>query len=295
MDRTTRLAIGSIVVGISVLALKSAAYLVTGSIALYSDALESIINVVAACAVLAAVYLSSIPADENHNYGHYKAEYFSAVLEGVLIVLAALAIFYKAYPGLFNPRPIDAPLSGLLINGLAGVVNAAWCWTLLRKGREWNSPALVADGQHLLADVVSSIGVIVGVLLAIATGYWVLDSVLAILVAFSILWSGWKLIKESIGGLMDATPSPVITERIRGLILQNSGDALQAHDLRIRRAGRATFIDFHLVVRGDMNVSVAHEICDRIETALKDGLEGAIITIHVEPEHKAKHTGRIVI
>jgi len=290
MDRISKFAIGSIVIGVCVLALKYTAYRVTGSIALYSDALESIINVAAACAVLAAVRLSAIPADANHNFGHYKAEYFSAVLEGVLIVLAAMAIFYKAYLGIFNPRRIDAPLTGLMINGLAGAVNAAWCWKLIRQGRQWGSPALLADGQHLLADVISSAGVIAGILLAMATGFWVLDPILAALVAVTILWSGWKLVKDSVGGLMDAAPPAEITDRIRALISRHSNDALQAHDLRVRRAGRATFIDFHLVVAGDMKVSAAHDICDRIEAALKADLPGAIITIHVEPENKAKHS-----
>lgn len=293
--RVQRLAIGSIAVGGAVLALKLLAYLMTGSIALYSDALESIINLVAACLALYAIRISARPADADHPYGHAKAEYFSAVAEGVLIIVAALSILREAYFGFLEPRPIAAPLEGLLVNGAATLLNAAWSWMLIREGRRLRSPALAADGRHLLADVVSSAAVIAGLLAAVATGLEQLDPALAALVAANILWSGWGLVRESVGGLMDAAVPDTRLGRIRAIISDHAEGALEAHDLRTRQAGRLTFIDFHLVVPGEMSVSAAHDICDSLERALRAEVEDAMITIHVEPENKAKHAGIVVI
>jgi cation diffusion facilitator family transporter len=295
MTKTLKLAIGSLVVGLVVLGLKSVAYWMTGSIALLSDALESTVNVATAIAAILAVRLANEPADSNHPYGHYKAEYFSAVLEGVMIALAAILILRESYSALLHPKPLDAPLSGLLVNGAASVVNGLWCWILIRQGRRLRSPALVADGRHLLSDVVSSVGVAFGVLLAIVTRIPLLDPALAILVALNILWSGWQVMKESLGGLMDeAVPANALAQ-IKNVISAEGEGALEAHDLRTRSAGRVIFIDFHLVVPGEMTVSTAHEICDRIEDALKAEIQDAFITIHVEPESKAKHSGIVVI
>ncbi|MBL0408038.1 cation transporter [Microvirga aerilata] len=295
MDKIQKLAIGSIFVGTVVFVLKYAAYYITGSIALYSDALESIINVVTAVAAFMAVRLSATPADANHPYGHHKVEYFSAVLEGVLIIVAALAILREAYFGLLTPVVIDAPARGLAVNALASVINAVWSWLLIREGRRLRSPALVADGRHLLTDVVTSAGVIVGLLLVPLTGWSWLDPALAALVALNILWSGWGLIKESIGGLMDEALPETTLVRVREIIAVNAEGALEAHDLRTRHAGRMTFIDFHLVVPGSMSVTDAHDICDRLERALKAHIEDALITIHVEPAEKAKHAGIVVL
>ncbi|HZH53854.1 MAG TPA: cation diffusion facilitator family transporter [Microvirga sp.] len=295
MDKIQKLAIGSIFVGTVVLVLKYAAYHLTGSIALYSDALESVINVVTAVAALMAVRLSAQPADANHPYGHHKVEYFSAVLEGVLIIVAALAILREAYLAFLTPKVLDAPVSGLVVNGVASLVNGAWAWVLVRQGRRLRSPALVADGRHLFTDVVTSAGVIAGLLLVPLTGWLWLDSALAAIVAVNIVWSGWGLVKESIGGLMDeALPEAVLT-RVREVIASNAEGAIEAHDLRTRHAGRMTFIDFHLVVPGHMSVTDAHEICDRLERALKTEVEDALITIHVEPDDKAKHAGIVVL
>ncbi|WP_075215936.1 cation diffusion facilitator family transporter [Mongoliimonas terrestris] len=295
MDRLIKLAYGSLVVGIVVLGLKYAAYAVTGSVALYSDALESIINVAAAVVALVAVRLSAIPPDANHPYGHHKAEYVSAVLEGVLIVVAALAIVREAWLAYQAPRLIEAPMLGLAINGVASILNAVWATILLRQGKRYRSPALVADGRHLMTDVMSSIGVLAGVSLATATGWAVLDPLLALLVAVNILWSGWMLVSHSIGGLMDAAAPPEELEKIRAIIALNANGAIEAHDVRTRHAGPVTFVDFHLVVAGSKTVAEAHDICDRIENALKDAISGAVVTIHVEPEAKAKHAGIVVV
>jgi cation diffusion facilitator family transporter len=295
VDRASKVALGSVAVGVLVLALKYAAYLLTGSVALYSDALESIINVAAAGAAFLALRVSARPADADHPYGHHKAEYFSAVLEGVLIVLAALAILRAAYLGYLDPRPLDAPAMGLAVNALASALNGAWSWFLIRNGRRWRSPALVADGKHLLTDVVTSGGVLVGVGLVAATGWLVLDPALAALVGVNVLWSGWGLVRTSVGGLMDEAVPAELLARIKAAIAEHGEGALEAHDVRTRHAGRSTFIDFHLVVPGEMRVSEAHTICDRLEAVLREEVEGAVVIIHVEPEEKAKHRGVLVL
>lgn len=288
MITTVRFAVGSVLVGIAVFTLKYLAYAVTGSAALYSDALESIINIVAATAAVVALRVSAMPADANHPYGHHKAEYFSAVLEGALIIIAALAIFRDAWQTLFHLHALHAPARGLLLNVLATVLNAIWASVLVRHGRRVKSPALVADGRHLFADTVTSTGVFVGVLLVAVSGALWLDPLVAIGVAGNILWSGWRLVRESVGGLMDEAVSGTELERIRRTIFHHAEGAYQAHDLRTRHAGRRTFIDFHLVVPGEMSVNDAHRICDRLESAIEDEIADSTVTIHVEPEDKAK-------
>jgi cation diffusion facilitator family transporter len=295
MHLTERLALGSIAAGIIVLGLKYAAFYVTGSVALYSDALESVINVVTAGVALYTIRLSAQPADANHPYGHSKAEYFSAVLEGVLIVVAALLILRESYNAIFAPRLIEAPAIGLAISAVASVINLVWGCLLVKYGRAQRSLALVADGKHILTDVYTSVGVIAGIIAAALTGWAVLDPVLAAIVALNILWSGWSVMKESLGGLMDEAAPATTLIRIREVIAANGDGALEAHDLRTRHAGRMTFIDFHLVVPGSLSVSDAHDICDRLERALKTEIDGALITIHVEPENKAKHQGIVVV
>ena len=295
MKFVIRLAFAGIAVGLVVLALKYAAYLVTGSVALYSDALESIVNVATATAAFLAVRLSAVPPDANHPYGHHKVEYLSAVGEGILIGVAALAILRKAYFGYLDPQPVAAPVLGLAINGLASAINAIWCFVLFRYGRRFRSPALVADAKHLLTDVVTSAGVLVGVILTVLTGWSVLNSIVAAAVAVHILWWGWELMRQSIGGLMDEAVSNVMLAKIREAISKEAQGAIEAHDLRTRHAGRTTFIEFHLVVPGTMTVAKSHAICDRVEAALKDDLPEAVITIHVEPEEKAKLDGVPVV
>jgi cation diffusion facilitator family transporter len=291
----TRIAAVSIVVGVIVLALKAVAWWLTGSVALYSDAAESVVNIATAIAALIAIRYSALPPDANHPYGHQKAEYFSVVLEGVLVIIAAIVIAREAWVTFLNPRAIEQPALGLAINVVASLVNGAWCWVLLREGRRRRSPALVADGKHLLTDVITSVGVVVGVILTVATGKLILDPLLAAAVALNILWQGWRLVRVSIGGLMDeALPADTLT-RIRTIIKANADGALEAHDLRTRAAGRMTFIEFHLVVPGTMPVSESHDICDRIERALRAEVSDATITIHVEPEAKAKHSGVVVL
>lgn len=282
------LAFWSIFVALAVMAMKFVAWRMTGSVALYSDALESIVNVIAAGAAYYAIRLSHKPADADHPHGHHKAEYFSAVLEGVLIVLASLLIFGEAWSALRTPRTLEEPLAGLAINGLATVVNAAWATLLIRTGQAARSPALQADGRHIMTDVVTSVGVIAGLIISILTGWRALDPLLALIVAMNILWQGWKVIGQSVQGLMDVAADPELTLKIRDVISANSGGALEVHDLKTRIAGRATFIEFHLVVDSAMTVGDAHQICDRIEAALKAEVPSVRVIIHVEPDDEAK-------
>ncbi|MCJ2015445.1 cation diffusion facilitator family transporter [Methylobacterium sp. J-076] len=291
MERSQQAALLSAGIGIAVTALKFYAAWLTGSLALYSDALESIINVVAAAGAFIALRIAAQPADEDHPYGHHKAEFFSAVVEGALIVIAALMILHEAYNGFLNPKPLDAPAAGLAINGVAGVINAVWAWALLRWGREWRSPALIADARHIFADVVTSIGVLGGVAAVWFTGYPVLDPAIAGLVALNILWSGYRMVRESVDGLMDKAASAEVVGQVRTVISRHGEGALEAHDVRTRSAGRATFVDFHLVVPGDMTVAESHAICDRIEGALEVTIPGTVVTIHVEPADEAKAQG----
>ncbi|KXF76696.1 cadmium transporter [Paramesorhizobium deserti] len=278
----------SIPVAFGVLALKYLAFAVTGSIALYSDALESIVNVIAAVAAWWAIRVSHKPADQNHPFGHHKAEYFSAVLEGVLIVVAALLIFREAWGAIRAPRTLEEPWMGLAINGAAGIINALWAMVLIRTGTREKSPALLADGRHIMTDVITSIGVLAGLVAAILTGWDVLDPLLAIIVALNILWQGWHVVNSSVQGLMDVGVDLDETIRIRDIISANAGGAIEVHDLKTRVAGRATFIEFHMVVAAEMSVGDAHVICDRIEDALKAVIPSARVIIHVEPEDEAK-------
>jgi cation diffusion facilitator family transporter len=286
-----RIAAGSIAIGCLVLAMKGAAWWITGSAALYSDALESIVNVAASVIALVALHFAAIPADANHTYGHDKAEFFAAVIEGVLIVIAALSIFRHAWETWQDPRPLAMPAVGLALNALATVLNALWCALLIRVGRRLRSPALTADGWHLLADVVTSIGIALGVGLVVLTGYLVLDPLIAVATGVYVLWSGMAMIYSSVGGLMDAAPGPAVVSRIRELVGESAAGAIEAHDLRMRHAGRLTFLEFHLVVPGTMTVAESHAICDRIEETLREDMQHLVITIHVEPEVKAKQHG----
>jgi len=287
-QRIARMAFASILVALVVLTLKVAAWWITGSVALYSDALESIVNVIAAAAAFWAIRVSHMPADHDHQHGHHKAEYFSAVLEGVLICVAAILILAEVWRAWQNLVPIEQSWTGMGINGLATAINATWAALLIGNGRAQRSPALVADGQHLMTDVISSVGVLAGLVGVVVTGWQWLDPALAVLVAMNILYQGWSVIGASLGGLMDKAVAPMEGMRIRDIISANSKGAMEVHDLKTRIAGRATFIEFHLIVDAEMTVRESHVICDRIEEALKSEIPSVRVTIHVEPDDEAK-------
>lgn len=290
-----KLAFWGIPLSFLVLGLKLLAWWLTGSVALLSDGLESTVNVVAAFIAYFVVLYAQKPADADHPYGHHKAEYISAVLEGVLIVVAALLIIKEAVGSLENPKMLDAPLLGISVNFLAGVINLIWAQIIMRAGKKYRSPALVADGQHIMSDVVTSIGVLLGLVLVVATGYAIFDPILAILVGVNIIFQGWKVISHSIDGLMDKAVEPEEVEAIKAAIAENAAGSIGAHYLRTRRAGAVTFVGFDLVVPSAMTVGDSHRICDRLEAAIKAVQPGARVTIHVEPESEKAHGEGVLV
>jgi len=285
----------TIAVAVIVFAIKLLAWWLTGSVALFSDALESIVNIVGGSVALVALRIATKPPDAEHPYGHHKAEYFSAILSGVFIILAALAILHAAIRGLMDPQPLQAPLGGLALAIVATILNGGWALMLRKRGRALRSPALLAESGHLMTDVWTSIGVVAGFALVAVTGWLILDPLVAIAVALNILWSGWKLLHQSADGLMDRAVSDAERARISAIVTANGEGALEAHDLKTRHAGSATFIEFHLVVPRAMTVEESHDICDRIERAIRHEIEGAMITIHVEPDPKVEEAPCIPI
>lgn len=293
--RLTLVAICSVVVAAAVAGLKFGAYGLTGSVALYSDALESIVNLATAIIAVYAVHVAVQPADRRHQFGHHKAEYFSSVVTGVLIVVAALLVLRETWDAVLRPRVLGDLGLGMGLNALATGINAGWCAFLIGWGRKERSPALVADGWHLFTDVATSVGVLIGLGLAALTGWHALDPAMATVVALNILWAGWRLVRESVGGLMDEAVTAEVGRQIRAAITSNAEGAIEAHDVKTRKAGRAVFIEFHLVVPGGMTVATSHEICDRLEAALTRAVPGAQVLIHVEPENEAKEEGAAVV
>ncbi|MEO9190566.1 MAG: cation diffusion facilitator family transporter [Acetobacteraceae bacterium] len=291
MTRAERIAIGSVGVGCLVLAFKGAAWWISASAALYSDALETTVNVAASTIALYAIRLAAKPADDDHPYGHDKAEFFAAVIVGVLIVIAALSIFWVAWLGFSAPHLLTLSGRAIGLNLVATALNMLWSMNLAREGRRLRSAALAADARHLMTDVVTSIGIVVGVILVLLTGEALIDPAVAALAGVYVLYSGVRTVSASVGGLMDAAPDPAVVARIREVVSDAATGALEAHDLRSRHAGRLAFLEFHLVVPGTMTVAESHAICDHIEAALKAEMEYLVVTIHVEPEVKAKHHG----
>lgn len=283
-----RLTVWSILVAGIVFVLKYWAYYITGSVALYSDALESIVNFLAALAAWWAVKVSMKPADKEHPFGHHKAEYFSAVIEGVLIIIAAVMILRGAWIALSTAEVLYKPGIWLGIHFAASVINCWWGILLIRQGKIHRSPALKAEGIHLMTDVLTSFSILIGLIAAFVSGWAILDQMLAIIVAVNILLQGLKVINGAIQGLMDAGVELNETIRIRDLISANAQGAIEVHDLRTRIAGRITFIEFHLVVPAAMQVVEAHQICNKIESVLEEEFKNVRTIIHIEPEDEAK-------
>lgn len=290
-----RLATGSVAIGILALSLKAEAWNVSGSAALYSDALESLVNVFAALMVLLALRAAAKPADPEHPYGHAKAELLSAVAEGGMIIFAAVLILERAGHTILAPRLPEAPWLGLGLNAAGGAVNAVWALVLGRSGATKRFPALAADQAHLIADAITTIGIIAGLSLAVLANIPILDPLIAIAIAIQIAWMGTRTVLRSLSLLLDRAPPPDMVARIRNLVSLHAVGAIEAHDMRIRQAGHSSFLEFHLVVPSEMSVAESHAICDRVEAALKQEMPGVVITIHVEPDHKAKHEGIMVV
>lgn len=291
----TWVAAASVLVALVAMGIKYLAFVKTGSVALYSDALEGIVNVVTGVLAYIAIRISSRPADRRHQFGHHKAEYFSAAVEGALIFVAAVLILREAWDAIQHPRSLTEPVLGLAISTAATALNAGWAWFLISWGGKRRSPALVADGWHIMTDVATSVGVIAGLIVAQASGWPLLDPLIAAGVAFNILWTGWRLVRGSLSSLMDEAVDSDVAQLIHETIKAHGDGAIEAHDVRTRSAGPTTFIEFHLVVPGRMTVADAHRICDRLEDAIGEVVAGAEVLIHVEPEGEARPSGALVI
>jgi cation diffusion facilitator family transporter len=286
-----QIATGSILVSVIVLLFKLVAWYISGSIALFSDAMESLVNVSAAVLAWFAVRYAQRPADDDHPFGHHKAEYFSAVAEGFLIILAAVLIVEQAVETIFNGAQADWGGLALLINAVAMAANLVWARVLIRAGGRFSSPAFSAGGRHLMSDVWTSAGVLAGLLMVLATGWSILDPLLALLVAVNILREGLRVVSESVSGLMDRAASDEEQAQIREIIHTNAEGALQVHGIKTRRAAQVLFVEFHMVVDGRMTVAESHAICDHLEAKLKSALPGTEVTLHVEPETKLEAGG----
>lgn len=299
MKSAFKFALASIFAGLAVMVLKFAAARISLSAALFSDALESLVNIGASGLALYALIGAAKPADRQHPYGHAKVELLSAVATGALILVAAVLIFQRAYIGFRHPASLP-PLAGTLgiglaLNAAAGVLIGVWALYLRGAAATYRSPALGADAQHLFSDVLTTIGIIIGLLLASWFNLPVFDPLIAVLIAVQIAYAGGRTVLRSLSGLLDEAPPPAMLARINDLVRAHATGAIEAHDFRTRQAGSASFLEFHLVVPGTMSVSAAHDICDAIELALKAEMPGVVITIHVEPEAKAKHEGVLVV
>jgi len=273
----------SIAAAVATISLKAAAWLLTGSVGLLSDAAESVVNLVAAVVALLAMHWAAKPADHDHAYGHAKAEYFSAGVEGALIFVAALGIAGMAVTRLLDPAPIDDVGAGLAVSACASVINLAVGLLLVRAGRAHRSITLEADGRHLMTDVLTSVGVIAGVAAVAITGWERLDPIIALLVAANIVLTGLGLVRRSVGGLMDRALGDDELETIRDALAPFEREGIQFHALRTRQAGRRAFVSTHVLVPRDWSVQHGHDEVERIEAALRGALPYASVFTHLEP------------
>jgi len=278
----TRYAWLSIGAAVTTIALKTTAYFLTGSVGLLSDALESGVNLVGAMMALAMLTIAARPADEDHTYGHSKAEYFSSGVEGTLILIAAVSIVITAIPRLISPKPIEQLGLGLGISVAASLVNLIVARILLKAGKLHNSITLEADAQHLMTDVWTSVGVLAGVGLVALTGWERLDPIVAFIVAANIVWSGVHIVRKSALGLMD-TALPIKEQAILKSILEKyTKNGVEYHALRTRESGSRQFVSFHVLVPGKWSVQRGHKLLESIEADVRRALPSATVFTHLE-------------
>ena len=273
----------SIAAALATILLKGLAWWLTGSVGLLSDALESFVNLAGAIVTLLMLGVAALPEDDNHAFGHTKAEYFASGFEGVLILLAAAAIAVAATNRLIHPQPLQQVGAGLAVSVVASLINFGVARVLLRAGRRYHSIALEADAHHLMTDVWTSAGVLVGVAAVAATGWQWLDPLLALAVAANIVWTGWKLLHRSAEGLMDAALPAEQHQVVVQVLERHRGDGLDYHALRTRQAGARQFVSVHVLVPGAWTVARGHDLAERIEVEIRDLLPRATVTTHIEP------------
>jgi cation diffusion facilitator family transporter len=273
----------SIAAAILTIALKLGAYLLTNSISFLSDAMESVVNLVAAIFAVWALTYAAKPPDEEHVFGHSKAEYFSSGFEGALILFAAISIAIAAIPRLIHPQPLEQIGLGLVLSIIASAVNGGVALILLKAGKRLHSITLRADAHHLLTDVWTSAGVILGLLLVSVTGWLILDPLIAILVAINIVWTGTKLIKESTSALLDASIPLAERQMINEILSAYDRQQVQFHAIRTRMAGMMRFVSFHVLVPGAWTVQQGHDLCEEIESKISKSLTNINVFTHLEP------------
>jgi len=285
MDRAglTKFAWLSIAAALATIVLKASAYYITGSVGLLSDALESIVNLVAALMALAMLAVAARPADEMHAFGYNKAEYFSSGLEGMLILLAAASIVWTAIPRLITPRALEQVGIGVAVSILAAIVNLGVARLLLRAADKYRSITLEADAHHLMTDVWTSVGVVIGIAIVFLTGWNRLDPIIAIMVAINILWTGAKLLRRSVLGLMDSALPPAEHQAIKDVLSRYERNGIHYHALRTRHAGSRSFISFHVLVPGDWTVQRGHDLLEQVERDIRTAIPGASVFTHLEP------------
>jgi cation diffusion facilitator family transporter len=274
----------SIAAAVATILLKFNAFYLTGSMGFFSDALESFVNLIGAIIALIMLHISAKPADKEHEYGHTKAEYFSSAIEGALIVLAALSIIRSAVPRIIEPTPLENLNIGLLFSLGASLINLVVALILIKNGKKRNSIVLEADGKHLMTDVWTSIGVIAGILVVKLTGIYILDPIIAILVAINIIYTGYQLISRSASGLMDASISEEAMKKITAYLDSLKEKNIDYHSLMTRQAGQRMFISVHLLVPGWWTVKKGHDYADLIEQSIEDMFDVPVtVSTHIEP------------
>ncbi len=279
----TRFAWLSIAAAVVTIGLKLVAYRLTGSVGLLSDAIESVVNLVGGIMALAMLTIAARPADEDHPYGHSKAEYFSSGVEGSLILLAAVSIGYAAIGRLISPKPLEQVGLGLAVSVLASLVNLVVALLLLRVGRKHNSITLEANAQHLLTDVWTSIGVVVGVAAVALTGWQRLDPLVALAVAANIIWTGVGIVRRSTAGLMDSSLSAEDLAAVKRVLQVHQESGLQFHKLQTRQAGARKFVSVHVRVPGHWTVDQGHQTAGRIASDIRQALPECAVSTHLEP------------
>ena len=278
----TRFAWLSIAAAVVTIGLKAGAYLITGSVGLLSDAVESVVNLIGGIMALAMLNIATRPADEEHAYGHGKAEYFSSGVEGGLILVAALSIAGAAVMRLITPKPLQELGAGLVVSLAASLVNLIVALLILRAGRKHNSITLEANARHLLTDVWTSVGVLVGVGVVALTGWQRLDPIVALLVAANIIWTGVGIVRRSVGGLMDTALSVGDLAKVRKAFETYEQNGVQFHALRTRQSGMRKFISVHVLVPGDWTVHRGHELLERIENDIRQAVPETVVFTHLE-------------
>jgi cation diffusion facilitator family transporter len=279
----TRFGLLAIATALVVIAIKVAAWRLTGSVGLLSDAVESVANLAGAIMALAMLWLAARPPDEEHAYGHTKAEYFSSGFEGGLIVVAAASIIWVAVPRLMDPQPVAQPTLGLVLAAVATVLNVVVARILFRAGERFCSITLEAQGHHLMTDVWTSVGVIGGVAVVALTGWNILDPLVALAVAIHILFVGSDLVRRSAMGLLDTALPEEARARIHGVLAHYEEQGIQFHALRSRRAGRKSFVSLHVLVPGEWTIQRGHDLAEEVELAIQAAVPGSHVLTHLEP------------